>query len=82
MTKESKKCISSAPSHSRYRKIVLAGCLVLGVAAVGQDLPTNVSTPVPQLPAVLGAQLKAQLLPDEDKTGNPRQAGAAESEDI
>ena len=75
--KEGKKCIPLAPSRWCFRTIALAGCLVLSVAAVGQDLPTSVSTPVPQLPAVLGAQLRAQLPPYEGKTGNRRQADAS-----
>ncbi len=61
--KEGKKCIPLAPSRWCFRTIALAGCLVLSVAAVGQDLPTNVSTPVPQLRgrsrrATEGAQLR------------------------
>src|SRR5438132_349266 len=53
-------------------------CLVLSGAAAGQDLPTRVSTPVPQPLAVFGMRLKPQLTPTyPGKTGNPGQAGAS-----
>jgi outer membrane protein TolC len=61
------------PSSSRWhRATFLAGCLVVTVLAAAQDHPVGVSAPVPQLPATLGARLKAKITPAyEGKTGSP-----------
>ena len=56
--------------------ITLAGCLALSVAVVGQDIPTYVSPPAPQLPRVSSVLPKAQFTPAyQGQTGNPQQAG-------
>ena len=89
--KESEKRISLAPSSWWYGTIAMVGCLVLGGVAVGQDLPTSVSTAAPQLPATPSVLLKAQLTPayaaqarDPQRAGGspPGTLGATDSEHI
>jgi len=73
-----KKRMTLVSSSWRYASITLVGCLVLSGVVAGQDLPPSVSPPVAQLPAAVGARLKAQFTPAyEGKTGNPQQAGAS-----
>ncbi len=75
---ESKKRISLAPSSWRCGTIAMIGGLVLSVAMEGQNLPTGVSTPVPQLPAALGLRLNSQFIPPyQGKPGNSQQSGAS-----
>jgi len=70
--------MTMAPSSCWYGTITLLGCLVLRGVVAGQDLPTSVSTPEPQLPAAPSALLKAQLMPAyEGKIGNPQQASGS-----
>jgi len=72
---ESKKRM---PSSWWYGTITVVGCLGLSGVVAGQDLPTSVSNPVPQLPAVFGVRPKAQFIPPyQGRTGNPQQAGAS-----
>lgn len=72
---EGKGPISIVPSGWRYGAVTLVGCFVLTGVVAGQDLPTSVSTPVPQLPAALGMRVKAQYTPVyEGKPGGPQQA--------
>ncbi len=76
--KESKKRISPAPSSWSYEAIALAACLLLSGVASGQELPANVSAPVPQLPAALGIRANTQFTPTYDgNAGNPQQAIAS-----
>jgi outer membrane protein TolC len=75
---ENEKQMIVIPSSGWYATITLVGCLVLSGVVAGQDLPTGVSAPVPQLPAAFGVRLKAQSTPAyESKTGNPQQAGGS-----
>jgi outer membrane protein TolC len=58
-----------------YGTITLLSCVVLSGIVAGQNLPTSVSTPVPQLPDAPGALQKAQFAPVyEAKTSNPHLA--------
>ena len=73
--KENKTRMSSASSSWSYEAIALACCLLLSGFASGQELPANVSAPVPQLPATLGIRANTQFTPGYDgKAGNPQQA--------
>jgi hypothetical protein len=76
--KGSKARIFHAPSCWWYSTITLVGCFVFSVAVAGQNLPTGVSSSVPQLPATVGVRLKGQLSPVyEGKAGNPKQGNAS-----
>jgi len=69
-------CMSLVASGRPYATLTLLACLVFGGVTAGQDPPTKISTPVPQLPVALGVRLKAQFPPTyEGNTGNPQQAG-------
>jgi outer membrane protein TolC len=76
--KGSKARIFHAPGCWWYSTITLVGCFVFSVAVAGQNLPTGVSSSVPQLPATVGVRLKGQLSPVyEGKAGNPKQGNAS-----
>ena len=51
------------PARVRAMWIVLMGCLVISVAAAGQDLPTS-APPLQQTPTAVGGSLKAQFMPE------------------
>jgi outer membrane protein TolC len=77
---ESKKRMSVVPRKWRCGTLTMFCSLVLGGVLAAQDLPSNVSAPVPQMPPAPGARLKTQFTPAYDgKTGKPRQeiAGSA-----
>ena len=70
--------MSSVPGILWYGTVTLVACLVLGGVMAGQDRPTGISSPVPQLPDAVSAQLKAPLLPvHPGQTVNPQQVGGS-----
>src|SRR5271169_6330531 len=71
-----KKCMPIVPSCWCYGTITLVACLVLSVAAAGQNVPTGASAPLPQLPDAVGLLLKAPFpSAHEGQTVNPQQVG-------
>lgn len=70
--KESKKRTPQAASCWSYGAVILT-CLVLSGVFVGQDLPSSISAPAPQLPTPAGALLKPQLkLAYQSPTAKPQ----------
>jgi len=55
--------MSSVPGILWYGTVTLVACLALGGVVAGQDHPTGISSPVPQLPDAVNAQLKTQFMP-------------------
>jgi outer membrane protein TolC len=73
---ESKKQVAHVLGSWWYGTITLVGCLAVCGVVAGQDLPTSVSNPVPQLPTAVGVPLKALFTPAyQSPTGPPQQAG-------
>jgi outer membrane protein TolC len=56
--------------------VTLVACLALGGVMAGQDRPTGILSPVPQLPDAVSAQLKAPFMPvHASQTVNLQQVG-------
>jgi outer membrane protein TolC len=74
---ELKICMSASPK-GRCATIIMVACLLLSGVAGGQDVPANISAPVPHLSTALGVRLKPQSFPTyQGGAGNPQQAGGS-----
>jgi outer membrane protein TolC len=75
---EGRKRMSVVPRKWWYSTFTTYGFLVLGGVLAAQDLPSNVSAPVPQMPTAPGSRLNTQVTPAYDgETGKPQQAIAS-----